>query len=104
MADLPVPGGPDRCCEPVVCAAGVPGRGAMDCMARAPNTHTMREPPLWHGLPTVPLPLTEGLHSRARALGDLRSGPVARSGDRATTAFPAGGDGLHCARAKHTHT
>src|SRR5437016_13574620 len=44
---------------------------------------------LWHGLPTVPLALTAGLPEPSRPgwlSGDLRSGAVARSGDRATTA------------------
>jgi hypothetical protein len=49
-------------------------------------------PWLWHGLPTVPRPPTEGLlRSGLEAggpvveAGDLRSKTVARSGDRATT-------------------
>jgi uncharacterized protein (UPF0264 family) len=47
-----------------------------------------RSTALWHGLPTVPLPrpqVSEELPRTAEAQGDLRSGPAARSGDRATT-------------------
>src|SRR5436309_1056394 len=45
-------------------------------------------PALWHGLLTVPRQPTVGLPGipwLARGPGDLRSGWVARSGDRATT-------------------
>ncbi len=44
---------------------------------------------LWHGLPTVPLVLTEGLQGppiASQGPGDLRLATVAWSGDRATTA------------------
>src|SRR6266536_5472716 len=44
-------------------------------------------PPLWHGLLTVPLLLTEGLLRAPGIQGDLRSARVSRSGDRATTVF-----------------
>src|SRR5436309_693175 len=41
---------------------------------------------LWHGLLTMPRLLTEGLLFEALTPGgNLRSGPVARSGDHATT-------------------
>src|SRR6266540_62213 len=48
---------------------------------------------LWHGLLTVPRFLTEGLLWAPDIRGDLRSGRVARSGDRATTGSPAPHDG-----------
>src|SRR5689334_2541618 len=55
------------------------GKGDGLHCARAQHTHA-----LWHGLPTVPPGLTEGLPEAPEA-GDLRSADVARSGDRATT-------------------
>src|SRR5436853_329296 len=61
----------------VSCRVDYPTVVALTVVARSPDRATL----LWHGLLTVPLPRPQV----STGCGDLRSGAVARSGDRATT-------------------